>query len=77
MVEFLFSFYLHINIVRRTDEIRFGTFTKETVDRHYGMIPFSDAYGKFEADNDGHTILFAIPSSAMQTNTNIVQNPGY
>lgn len=61
----------------RTDEIRFGTFTKETVDRHYGMIPFSDAYGKFEADNDGHTILFAIPSSAMQTNTNIVQNPGY
>lgn len=61
----------------RTDEIRFGTFTKETIDRHFTMIPFSDAYGKFRADNDGHTILFAIPSSAMQTNPNIIQNPGY
>lgn len=63
--------------INRTDEIRFGTFTKETVDRHYSMIPFSDAYGKYQADNDGHTILLAIPSSAMQTNPNIKQNPGY
>ena len=63
--------------IARTDEIRFGNFTKPTVDRNASIIPFVDSYGKWEDDNDGHTIIFAIPASAMQTNPNIHQNPGY
>lgn len=63
--------------VARTDAIRFGSFTRSTVDRHPAMIPYSDSYGTYKEDTDGHTILFAIPSSARQTNPNIQQNPGY
>ena len=63
--------------IARTDAIRFGSFTRSTVDRNADMIPYSDSYGVYKDDTDGHTILFAIPSSARQTNPNIKQNPGY
>lgn len=63
--------------INRTDEIRFGNFTKPTIDRNKDIVPFVDTYGGFEEDIDGHTIIFAIPASARQTNPNIDQNPGY
>lgn len=63
--------------IARTDEIRFGNFTKSTIDRNVDIIPFVDSYGNFSEDNDGHTIIFAIPANAIQTNPNIKQNPGY
>lgn len=63
--------------IARTDEIRFGNFTKSTVDRNPDILPFSEQYGSFKEDNDGHTIIFAIPLAPMQSNPNIKQNPGY
>ncbi|MBE6217371.1 MAG: RagB/SusD family nutrient uptake outer membrane protein [Bacteroidales bacterium] len=63
--------------ISRTDEIRFGNFTKPTIDRNAEIVPFMDTYGGWAEDTDGHTIIFAVPSSAMQTNPNIDQNPGY
>jgi hypothetical protein len=58
---------LYIEGWRRNDMIRFGAF-KGT--------------WQFKGDNeggstDGHTDLFPIPSSALLSNPNLVQNPGY
>jgi starch-binding outer membrane protein, SusD/RagB family len=50
---------------RRNDMIRFGTFKNSWT--------FKDG----EATADGHTDLFPIPSSALLSNPNLVQNPGY
>lgn len=47
---------------RRQDMIRFGTFTKA-----HGMAPAADSHFK----------LFPIPTSALNANTNLTQNPGY
>jgi len=47
---------------RRQDMIRFGTFTKA-----HGMAPAVDS----------HFELFPIPTSALNANTNLTQNPGY
>ncbi|PCH71089.1 MAG: RagB/SusD family nutrient uptake outer membrane protein [Bacteroidales bacterium] len=47
---------------RRQDMIRFGTFTKA-----HGMAPAVD----------NHFKLFPIPTSALNANTNLTQNPGY
>lgn len=47
---------------RRNDMIRFGA--------------FDDAW-QFKEANDGHTNLFPIPSAALLSNPNLVQNPGY
>lgn len=63
--------------ISRTDEIRFGNYTKPTIDRNPDTIPYMDTYGKWTDDTDGHTIIFAIPSSALQSNPNLKQNPGY
>jgi len=51
---------------RRNDMIRFGIFR--------GSWQFKDAS---EGSADGHTDLFPIPSSALLSNPNLVQNPGY
>jgi len=50
---------------RRNDLIRFGQFK--------GSWQFKDG----ENTADGHTDLFPIPSSALLSNPNLVQNPGY
>jgi starch-binding outer membrane protein, SusD/RagB family len=47
---------------RRNDLIRFGA--------------FKNAW-QFKAAGDGHTDLFPIPASAILSNPNLVQNPGY
>jgi hypothetical protein len=51
---------------RRNDLIRFGKFK--------GTWQFKDTS---EGASDGHTDLFPIPSSALLSNPNLVQNPGY
>ena len=53
---------LYLEFVRRNDMIRFGK--------------FKDAW-EFKEAGDGHTDLFPIPSSALLSNPNLVQNPGY
>jgi starch-binding outer membrane protein, SusD/RagB family len=50
---------------RRNDLIRFG--------QYKGSWEFKSA----EASADGHTDLFPIPSSALLSNPNLIQNPGY
>ncbi len=49
---------------RRTDLIRFGKFN-------------SEAWWDKTPDADTHTALFPIPRKALDTNHNLVQNPGY
>ena len=49
---------------RRTQMIRFGTFTTKNWFNHTAIT-------------DGHTAIFPIPLSAMETNGNLKQNPGY
>lgn len=49
---------------RRTQMIRFGTFSTKNWFNHTAIT-------------DGHTALFPIPLSAMETNGNLKQNPGY
>jgi starch-binding outer membrane protein, SusD/RagB family len=51
---------------RRNDMIRFGAFK--------GSWEFKNAE---DGSADGHTDLFPIPSSALLSNPNLVQNPGY
>lgn len=53
---------LYLEYVRRVDMIRFGV--------------FKDARG-FKDAGDGHTDLFPIPASALLSNPNLDQNPGY
>ena len=53
---------LYLEGWRRHDLIRFGK--------------FKDAW-QFKEAGDGHTDLFPIPSSALLSNPNLVQNPGY
>ena len=61
----------------RPDEIRFGNFTRSTIDRNQEVEPFMESYGRFKDDVDGHSILFPIPLTALQANVNLKQNPGY
>ena len=53
---------LYMEFVRRTDMIRFGV--------------FKNAW-EFKEAGDGHTDLLPIPASALLSNPNLVQNPGY
>lgn len=53
---------LYMEYVRRTDMIRFGA--------------FKEAW-EFKEAGDGHTDLLPIPASALLSNPNLVQNPGY
>ncbi len=56
---------LYVEFVRRTDLIRFGQFTKDW--------QFKDA----AAIGDDNRNLYPIPSNAILSNPNLVQNPGY
>lgn len=49
---------------RRTDLVRFGKFN-------------SEAWWDKNVDADSHTAIFPIPRKAIDTNHNLVQNPGY
>jgi hypothetical protein len=49
--------------IRRTDQVRFGTFTKTT--------------WEFKSITDDNLVLFPIPQLAVNSNPNLVQNPGY
>ncbi|HEX9511727.1 MAG TPA: RagB/SusD family nutrient uptake outer membrane protein [Puia sp.] len=51
--------------VRRTDQVRFGTYTAA---RNYPPKP---------ADADNHTIILPIPQVQLDNNKNLKQNPGY
>jgi hypothetical protein len=53
---------LYLEGWRRNDMIRFGVFK---------------AAKRFKPAGDGHTDLFPIPASALLTNPNLIQNPGY
>jgi starch-binding outer membrane protein, SusD/RagB family len=53
---------LYLEMVRRNDMVRFGA--------------FKNAW-EFKEAGDGHTDLFPIPSNALLSNPNLVQNPGY
>ncbi len=53
---------LYWEVVRRTDLIRFGVFTK----------PWA-----YKTSDDDHYLVFPIPSQALAANPNLVQNPGY
>jgi starch-binding outer membrane protein, SusD/RagB family len=59
---------LYIEGWRRNDMIRFGVF------KGTWQFKGDDETG---ATTDGHTDLFPIPSSALLSNPNLVQNPGY
>lgn len=61
----------------RPDEIRFGNFTRPTIDRSPEVEPFVESYGRFKPDTDGHSIIFPIPLTALQANPQLKQNPGY
>lgn len=53
---------------RRQDLIRFG---------QYESLFEGDAYSAKVDESDGHTRLFPIPANVIDTNHNLVQNPGY
>lgn len=53
---------------RRQDLIRFG---------QYESLFEGDAYSDKVDESDGHTRLFPIPAVVIDTNHNLVQNPGY
>jgi len=49
---------------RRTQMIRFGTYSSKSWFNH-------------DAVTDGHTALFPLPQEALNSNSNLTQNPGY
>ena len=61
---------------RRTDQVRFGTWTDPTEDRYAGVSHNASA-GGWNQDNQGYTCVFPIPQSVLDLNTNLKQNPGY
>lgn len=62
--------------MRRQDQIRFGTYTEPTTDRYAGMH-HNVATGDYVVDNTGFTTVFPIPTSVLELNTKLTQNPGY
>lgn len=62
--------------MRRQDQIRFGTYTEPTTDRYAG-VHHNVATGDFVVDNTGFTTVFPIPTSVLELNTKLTQNPGY
>ena len=62
--------------MRRQDQIRFGTYTEPTTDRHAG-VHHNVATGDYVVDNTGFTTVFPIPTSVLELNTKLTQNPGY
>lgn len=62
--------------MRRQDQIRFGTYTEPTTDRYAG-VHHNVATGDYVVDNTGFTTVFPIPTSVLELNTKLLQNPGY
>ena len=62
--------------MRRQDQIRFGTYTEPTTDRYAG-VHHNVATGDYVVDNTGFTTVFPIPTSVLELNTPLTQNPGY
>lgn len=62
--------------LRRQDQIRFGTYTEPTTDRYAG-VHHNVATGDYVVDNTGFTTVFPIPTSVLELNTKLTQNPGY
>ena len=62
--------------MRRQDQIRFGTYTEPTTDRYAG-VHHNVATGVYVVDNTGFTTVFPIPTSVLELNTKLTQNPGY
>lgn len=62
--------------MRRQDQIRFGTYTEPTTDRYAG-VHHNVATGDYVVDNTGFTTVFPIPTSVLDLNTKLTQNPGY
>jgi hypothetical protein len=61
---------------RRDDLVRFGMYTEATTDKYVG-VPTATGAGAWTYDSDGHTTVFPIPTSVLELNTNLKQNPGY
>ena len=57
------GYELYNELIRRTDQIRFGT--------------FQDAWSNKDAEADNHTNLFPIPSDFVALYPALTQNPGY
>ena len=62
--------------MRRQDQIRFGTYTEPTTDRYAG-VHHNVATGDYVVDNTGFTTVFPIPTSVLELNTKLTQNPDY
>ena len=62
--------------MRRQEQIRFGTYTEPTTDRYAG-VHHNVATGDYVVDNTGFTTVFPIPTSVLELNTKLTQNPGY
>lgn len=62
--------------MRRQDQIRFGTYTEPTTDRYAG-VHHNVATGDYVVDNTVFTTVFPIPTSVLELNTKLTQNPGY
>lgn len=62
--------------MRRQDQIRFRTYTEPTTDRYAG-VHHNVATGDYVVDNTGFTTVFPIPTSVLELNTKLTQNPGY
>lgn len=62
--------------MRRQDQIRFGTYTEPTADRYAG-VHHNVATGDYVVDGTGYTTVFPIPSSVLELNVKLTQNPGY
>lgn len=62
--------------MRRQDQIRFGTYTEPTTDRYAG-VHHNVTTGDYVVDNTGFTTVFPIPTSVLELNTKLTQNPGY
>ena len=62
--------------MRRQDQIRLGTYTEPTTDRYAG-VHHNVATGDYVVDNTGFTTVFPIPTSVLELNTKLTQNPGY
>jgi hypothetical protein len=62
--------------MRRQDQIRFGTYTEPTLDRYAG-VAHNVVVSDYVEDKTGYTTVYPIPTSVMQLNTKLTQNPGY
>ena len=61
---------------RRTDQVRFCTWTEPTIDRYPGVSHNASA-SDWNVDTQGYTCVFPIPQSVLDLNKNLKQNPGY